>query len=72
MRPTDVKAAIEAALKRSVELDASRIVILSVNRHNVNSVTEFNKLASEAKGRVLLRIMHQGQPAFVVVFTGRQ
>lgn len=67
MRPTDVKAAIEAALKRSVELDASRIVILSVNRHDVNSVTEFNKLASEAKGKVLLRIMHQGQPASVVV-----
>lgn len=42
-------------------------MILSVNRHDVNSVTEFNKLASEAKGKVVLRIMHQGQPASVVV-----
>ena len=42
-------------------------VILSVNHKDVNSVNDFNKLAASAKGEVLLRIIHQGQPAFVVI-----
>ena len=42
-------------------------LIMSVNRHDVNSVADFNKLAAEAKGRTLLRIMHGGQASFVVI-----
>jgi S1-C subfamily serine protease len=36
-------------------------VILSVNHHTVNSVVDFNTLAAEAKGQVLLRIVHQDE-----------
>jgi serine protease Do len=42
-------------------------VILSINRHDVKSVDDFNKLAAEAKGQTLLRVMRQGQTAFVVI-----
>jgi Do/DeqQ family serine protease len=42
-------------------------IILSVNRVPVNSVADFNKLAAEAKGSTLLRIMHEGQGVFIVV-----
>jgi serine protease Do len=42
-------------------------IILSINHHDVNSVADFNKLAAEAKGQTLLRIMRQGQAAFVVI-----
>jgi serine protease Do len=42
-------------------------VILSIDHHDVTSVTDFNKFASEAKGKALLRIVHQGQAVFVVI-----
>jgi serine protease Do len=42
-------------------------IIMSINRHDVNSVVDFNKLAAEAKGQTLLRIMRNGQAAFVVI-----
>jgi serine protease Do len=42
-------------------------IVMSINRHDINSVAEFNKLAADAKGQVLLRIMRQGQAAFVVI-----
>jgi serine protease Do len=42
-------------------------IILSINHKDVHSVADFNKLAADAKGEVLLRIIHQGQPAFVVI-----
>jgi len=42
-------------------------VILSINQQPVNSVSEFNKLATEAKGQTLLRVLHQGSAAFVVI-----
>ena len=42
-------------------------VIISVNRVPVNSVADFEKLAGEAKGPTLLRIMHDGQGVFIVV-----
>jgi serine protease Do len=42
-------------------------IIMSINRHDVNSVADFNKLAAESKGQTLLRIMRQGQAAFVVI-----
>jgi len=32
-----------------------------------NTVADFNKLAAEAKGSTLLRIMHDGQGMFMVV-----
>jgi serine protease Do len=42
-------------------------VILSVDRQPVNSVADFNKLAADAKGKTLLRVIHQGQAIFVVI-----
>jgi serine protease Do len=43
------------------------VVIQSINRQTVNSVADFNRMAAEAKGDVLLRIYYQGQGQFVVV-----
>jgi serine protease Do len=43
------------------------MVIESINRHPVNSVADFNRLAGEAKGDTLLRINLQGQSQFVVI-----
>jgi len=37
-------------------------VILSINQQPVNSVSEFNKLATEAKGQTLLRVFIKDQP----------
>jgi serine protease Do len=42
-------------------------VIEGINRHPVNSVTDFNRLAAEAKGQTLLRINRQGNGLFVVI-----
>jgi serine protease Do len=47
-------------------------VIVSVNRVPVNSVADFDKLAGEAKGPTLLRIIHDGQGAFIVVSPGSE
>ncbi|TAM83080.1 MAG: DegQ family serine endoprotease [Acidobacteria bacterium] len=45
-------------------------VIQSINRQPVHNVNDFNKLAGEAKGQVLLRVIHQGQGFFVVISPG--
>ena len=45
-------------------------VIESINRQPVHNVDDFNKLAGEAKGQVLLRINRQGEGAFVVISPG--
>jgi len=45
-------------------------VIESINRQPVHNVNDFNKLAGEAKGQVLLRVVHQGQPMFIVISPG--
>jgi hypothetical protein len=42
-------------------------VILSINHREVNTVADFNKLAAEAKGPTLLRILHVGQAALGVI-----
>jgi serine protease Do len=42
-------------------------VILSINHHDVKSVADFNRLAAEAKGQTLLRVLHQGEAVFVVI-----
>jgi serine protease Do len=42
-------------------------VIQSINRQPVHNVNDFNRLAGEAKGQVLLRVIHQGQGYFVVI-----
>ena len=42
-------------------------VIVSINHRPTNSSAEFNDLATEAKGEVLLRIIHQGEALFVVI-----
>jgi len=42
-------------------------IIMNINRHDVNSAADFNKLAAERKGQTLLRITRQGQAAFIVI-----
>ncbi len=42
-------------------------VIESISRQPVNSVSDFNRLASAAKGQTLLRIVRDGNPFFVVI-----
>jgi serine protease Do len=42
-------------------------VIESINRQPVRNVSDFNRLASEAKGQTLLRINRQGTGIFVVI-----
>ncbi|MGO8817353.1 MAG: DegQ family serine endoprotease [Terriglobia bacterium] len=42
-------------------------VIESINRQPVRNVTDFNKLAAQAKGQTLLRINRQGNGLFVVI-----
>jgi serine protease Do len=42
-------------------------VIEAINRQAVHNVTDFNKLAAQAKGRTLLRIDRQGNGVFVVI-----
>lgn len=45
-------------------------VIQSINRTPVNSVAEFNRLAAQARGDVLLRVNRQGNAAFVAISPG--
>jgi serine protease Do len=42
-------------------------VIENINRHPVNSVSDFSHWAAEAKGRTLLRINREGNGAYVVI-----
>jgi serine protease Do len=42
-------------------------VIESISRQPVHSVADFDRLATEAKGDTLLRIIRQGNGVFVVV-----
>jgi len=42
-------------------------VIMSINHHDVKSVADFNRLAADAKGQTLLRVLHQGEAVFVVI-----
>ncbi len=42
-------------------------IIESINRQPVHNVNDFNRLAGEAKGQVLLRVNRQGQGMFVVI-----
>jgi serine protease Do len=45
-------------------------VIETINRRPVNSVSDFNHMAAEAKGQTLLRINRQGNGVFVVITPG--
>jgi serine protease Do len=42
-------------------------VIEGINRHPVNSVSDFNRWAAEAKGQTLLRVVRQGNGLYVVI-----
>jgi Do/DeqQ family serine protease len=42
-------------------------VIEGINRHPVNSVSDFNRWAAEAKGQTLLRVVRQGNGVYVVI-----
>ncbi len=45
-------------------------VIEDINRQPVANVSDFNRLAAEAKGQTLLRVLRQGYPMFVVISPG--
>jgi len=45
-------------------------VIEGINRHPVNSVADFDRLAAEAKGETLLRVVRQGNGVYVVITPG--
>jgi serine protease Do len=45
-------------------------VIEGINRHPINSVTDFSRWAAEAKGQTLLRINRQGSGMFIVITPG--
>jgi S1-C subfamily serine protease len=42
-------------------------VIEGINRHEVRSVADFNRLAAQAKGQTLVRVNRQGTGAYVVI-----
>jgi len=42
-------------------------VIEGINRQPVRNVTDFSRLAAQAKGQTLLRIIRQGNGFFVVI-----
>jgi S1-C subfamily serine protease len=67
--PTDINGIVVFDVdpdSPAVDYLAQGNVILSVNHHTVNSVADFNNLVAEAKGQVLLRIVHQGETLFAV------
>ncbi|MGH9431726.1 MAG: DegQ family serine endoprotease [Terriglobia bacterium] len=45
-------------------------VIMGVNRHPVQNVSEFNRLAGQATGQTLLQVYHDGGVQFVVITPG--
>ncbi|HET7842248.1 MAG TPA: Do family serine endopeptidase [Terriglobia bacterium] len=45
-------------------------VIESINRQPVHNISDFNRLAADAKGQTLLRINRQGTGVFVVITPG--
>ena len=45
-------------------------VIESIDRHPVRNVEDFNRLAGEAKGQVLLRVNRQGMGMYLVISSG--
>jgi serine protease Do len=68
--PADVRGVVVAEVDPSSP--AARYLepgdlILSVNHHPVSSAIEFNNLAADEKGEVLLRIIHQGEALFVAI-----
>lgn len=45
-------------------------VIMGINRQPVRNVSDFNRLAAQATGTTLLRIVHHGQPLFIAIQPG--
>jgi serine protease Do len=45
-------------------------IIQSINRQPVRNVADFNRLAAQAKGQTLLRIVRQGTGVFIVISPG--
>jgi serine protease Do len=46
-------------------------VIVSINRQPVRNVTDFNRLAAQASGQTLLRVIRQGMGMYVVISSGQ-
>ncbi len=45
-------------------------VIVSINRQPIHNVQDFNRLAAQATGETLLRVIHQGEGMYVVLSPG--
>ncbi|MGH9403853.1 MAG: Do family serine endopeptidase [Terriglobia bacterium] len=45
-------------------------VIMDINRQPVNSTSDFNRLAAQATGQTLLRVLHQGSPGYIAISPG--
>jgi serine protease Do len=69
--PSDVQGVVISDLDSTSPAAQSGLqqgdVVESINRQPVRSVTEFERLAAQAKGDTLLRINRQGNGAFIVV-----
>ena len=69
--PTDVRGVVISDLDPDSPAAQAGLqpgdVIQSINRQPVNSVADFNRLAAQATGEVLLLVNRQGSSAFVPV-----
>ena len=71
--PTDVRGVVVTEVDPSspaAQTLQQGDVIEGINRHPVNSVTDFNRWAAEAKGQTLLRLNRQGSGFYIVISPG--
>jgi Do/DeqQ family serine protease len=72
--PSDVEGVVISNLDPNSAAAQSGLqqgdVIESIDRHPVHNVNDFNTLAGQVKGQVLLRINRQGSGAYVVISPG--
>lgn len=69
--PSSVRGVVISQLDRNSPAAQAGLqegdIIQTINRQPVNSVAEFNRLARQAKGQVLLYVNRQGTASFVVI-----
>ncbi len=72
--PSDVEGVVISSVDPNSAAAQAQIqqgdVIQSIDRHPVRNVNDFNRLAAQVKGQVLLRINRAGSGAYVVVTPG--
>jgi len=74
--PPNVRGVVISALDPSCPAAQAGLqpgdVIQSINRQPVASIADFNRLAAQATGEVLLRVNRQGTSAFVAISPGEE